>query len=316
MIVTVTANPSFDRTLRIDRLERGGVMRGEVLHNQAGGKGVNVSVALDRAGVATRALVIADPAELDGFRRHLDRPIGMEAVPTAGAIRTNLSVVEADGTTTKLNEPGPTAGPETAAALVSAVRSAASAGATWIVLAGSLPPGLDPAVLAEVIADARDAGASVAADVSGRSLEVAVGAGVDLVKPNLGELATLAGHDLTDLAAVEQACLRLLDGGVGSVLCSLGADGAFLCGSDGVSAGEAPTSEVRNTVGAGDSMLAGYLAAEHGGADRLDRLRTGLAWGRAAVRSSGTGGVPDDDDLAAATVTTSPDRTRRVEIHR
>ena len=110
MIVTVTPNPSIDRTLEIDRLERGALIRAKRSTAEAAGKGVNVSCALTTQGIAT---VAALPLAEDSAATYLGLLAGatpIAPVPIAGSIRTNVSLVEADGTVTKVNEPGPALG--------------------------------------------------------------------------------------------------------------------------------------------------------------------------------------------------------------
>jgi len=131
VIVTVTPNPSIDRTLEIDRLERGALVRARRSTAEAAGKGVNVSCALAAQGVATVAVLPLAEYSAATYLRLLGNATRVAAVPIAGSIRTNVSVVEADGTLTKLNEPGP----ELTSDDVDAILVAAStvADATWIV---------------------------------------------------------------------------------------------------------------------------------------------------------------------------------------
>lgn len=308
MIVTVTLNPSLDRTLALPVLTRGAVLRATAAVVDPGGKGVNVSRSLAAHGADTRAVLPVGGADGQALAALLAAAgVDADLVPVAGATRSNVTVVEPDGTTTKLNAPGPALAADELAAVLAAALAQLRPG-DWLVLAGSLPPGVPAGVVATLGAAVRDAGASYAVDSSGDPLRAALGARAALVKPNREELAELVGVPLATVGEVAAACHGLLERGVGSVLCSLGADGALLVDGDGVLLGRGPVVPVVNTVGAGDNLLAGFLFAGGRGAAAL---RTGIAWATAAVATSGTG-VPAAADLRPDDVTLTdrldPDR--------
>ena len=293
MILTLTANPSVDHTVRLGgKLARGSVIRAEASASQAGGKGVNISRAAIGAGVPTLAIVPApegDPfvAELatDGIPCH---PVGPASSP-----RGNITITEPDGTTTKLNLPGPTASPALLEELAATVESHAR-DASWIVLAGSLPPGAPEEWYASLLARlARLDGVRTAVDTSEGPL-AAVVASLDqaapaLLKPNAEELAvatgTAPGHDP---AAAALAARALLDRGLGACLVTLGGDGAVLVTPDGAWHADPPPTTVVSTVGAGDSSLFGYLLADLRGLPAPERLRLAVAYGSAAAGLPGT----------------------------
>ena len=140
MIITLTANPSHDRTVALaDTLQRGAVQRAASVISQAGGKGVNISRAAVAAGARTLAVIPAGTDDPFVLELHA-AGIPCEAVPTSGPPRVNLTISEPDGTTTKLNSPGPHLDAEAAGRLRD-VLVARAAEASWVVLAGSLPPG-------------------------------------------------------------------------------------------------------------------------------------------------------------------------------
>lgn len=143
MIITLTANPSIDRTETLDApLTRGGVHRVGSVTVQAAGKGVNVARVIHEAGVPVLALLPAMPG--DPMLQALDQVgLAYRTVAMNGRVRTNLTLTEPDGTTTKINEPGPELDGETVAALAGLVEQN-SAGADWAVLSGSLPQGCRP----------------------------------------------------------------------------------------------------------------------------------------------------------------------------
>ena len=286
MIVTLTANPSVDRTLEIPTLARGEVVRATAARVHPGGKGVNVARALMANGIPARAVLPSGGGEGDQLLDLL-AALGVDvvAVPIAEPIRENVTAVEPDGTVTKLNAPGPRLSPAEAEALVEATVEAAR-GADWVALCGALPPGAPEDLYAGLVAKLRAAGVRVAVDTSGSALEVSVDACPDLVKPNAQELGEAVGYPMRTLGDVLEGALRFLDRGVGQVLVSLGGDGAVSVSDAVALRAWTPPIVPRSTVGAGDAALAGFLAA--GGA-MPEALRAAVAWGAAAVQLPGTG---------------------------
>jgi 1-phosphofructokinase len=306
MIVTLTVNPSVDRTIAVAELVRGGVNRATSSRVDPGGKGINVSRALAGSGVATRAVVAIGGAQGRRLAALLAQVrVDVVAVPIRHPIRSNVTVVEPDGTTTKLNEPGARLTPQEVTRLLAAVRSAA-AGADWLVAGGSLPPGV-PATFYGDLARAVGGQARVAVDTSGPALALALPGRPALVKPNADELAEYAGEHPRTLADVVAACRRMRADGAAAVLASLGVDGAVLAEGDAVWHARAPSAVPVSSVGAGDALLAGFLAA---GGRGPDALVTAVAWGTAAVGLPGSG-MPGPADVHREEVilTPAPDLT-------
>ena len=300
----------MDRTVEVEALARGEVMRALGVRVDPGGKGINVSRALASHGIPTRAVITLGGAEGEHLLALL-RDTGIEIVPVRieGAIRSNITVVEPDGTTTKINEPGAHVSAEEVAAVLAAVRDAVRS-AEWLVASGSLPPGMPASVYADLIHGLAGSGTKVAVDTSGPALETVIAAGPTLVKPNRDELAEVTGLRLLTTADVIEAACRLRDLGARAVLASLGADGAILVDDDGAIHGQTPALAPLSSVGAGDAMLAGFLAAGGTGADALIE---GLAWGAAAVRQPGSG-MPSPADIDRSAVRLERLPVRRHEL--
>ncbi|MDW8809817.1 1-phosphofructokinase [Streptomyces scabiei] len=301
MILTVTPNPSLDRTYEIPSLDRGEVIRATGERMDPGGKGVNVSRAVAAAGRRTVAVLplggapgalVADLLDAQG--------IEVARVPVAGATRSNIALAEADGVLTKINAPGPELSATERELLLEAVR-ARSADASWIACCGSLPRGLDPSWYAELVARAHAAGARIALDTSGPALLAALRERPDVVKPNAEELAEAVGRPLATVGDAVKAAEELRERGAGVVLASLGADGQLLVDAWGAWFGTARVDAVRSNVGAGDSSLAGFLVA---GGHGPEALASAVAHGAAAVQLPGSVmPTPRDLDPAAVTVT-------------
>lgn len=310
MIVTFTANPSLDRTVALPGpLERGEVQRAVSVSQESGGKGVNVSRALVASGLESLAVLPgadSDPV-LAGLR---ESGVPFVSLPINEPLRTNVALTEPGGVTTKINEPGPLLGADQQEALLKLLLES-SRGASWVVLAGSLPPGFPADFYATVARRLRSAGNGnaprIAVDSSGAPLAAAVsndeaadGSGKpDLLKPNAEELAELAAaagfaspataDELeADPAAAAAAAAAGVRSGVGAVLATLGSKGAVLVTADGAWLATHPPVAAVSTVGAGDSALAGYLLAHGQGAAPADCLRQAVAHGAAAASLPGS----------------------------
>jgi 1-phosphofructokinase len=309
VITTVTLNPSLDRTLLVAELTRGEVLRADATRDDPGGKGVNVARALATHGEHPVAVLPAGGSIGRALVAQLQESgVDVDPVAIVGSTRTNITIVEPDGVTTKLNEPGPLLSADEIDGVLEAVSRRAAEGG-WVVVGGSLPPGVEAGVVTMVIEAAHDAGAAVALDTSGEALRVGLKGRPDLVKPNVEELLQVVGGDAHTFGDVVDACHRMRAMGAQQVLCSLGADGALLVTESNVWHATAPSVEVRNTVGAGDALLAGFLFAVGGGP--VQSLRVGVAWAAAAVRTPGTGvPLPELVDVASALVTDVPDTSR------
>lgn len=266
----------------VSSLERGSVHRAERNWTEPAGKGVNISRALAANSIATQAVLPVGGANGDELCRLLEAGgVAFIPVPISGAVRSNVSVVETDGTVTKLNESGPTLSPEEESDLIEATVAASSTG-DWVAATGSLAPGMTDDFYARLAKRLGVSGVEVAIDTSGPALREALSGGPGLVKPNRHELSELVGRPLRTLGEVVEAAKEARRQGAGQVLVSLGPDGAVLIDDAEIIHGEVSVVELNNTVGAGDALLAGFLA---GGARGGASLANALAWARAAVRS-------------------------------
>ena len=325
MILTLTPNPSLDRTVPLPGpLQRGAVQRLTGVVMEPGGKGVNVARVLSNAGrAATTVLPAAENDPILTALGALELPgLTVRSVPVAGPARINTAVTEPDGTTTKLNELGAGLSQEEIDAVEHALLetlplTGASSGTSphhWAVLSGSLPPGAPVRWYARLVGLLREVapGLRIAVDTSDEPLAALAaelpGSAPDLIKPNGEELGQLAGLPAERAMALEEGAVqgdygpvvdaaRLLVGlGLGAVMVTLGPAGAVLVTADGAWHATAPEVPVVSTVGAGDSSVAGYILADVNGGDETERLRTAMAYGSAAASLPGTT-LPTPADL-------------------
>lgn len=316
MIVTFTPNPSLDRTACLPvRLARGGVQRLADLTSEPGGKGVNVARAAHLAGHDVLAVLPA-PRHDPILAALTERGVPCRNVEVPHFVRTNLTLTEPDGTTTKLNEPGSVLSEGDATRLLDVLVEVA-ADAAWVVLAGSLPPGAPPDWYAELVRALRPLHVKIAVDTSdgplARLAEAFDDAAPDLLKPNSEELAQLTGGDPEQLEAtakagdpgpVIEAARSLQARGITNVLATLGGAGAVLVTADGAWHAAAPAITVKSTVGAGDSSVAGFILAAVAGGTPEQCLARAVAYGSAAASLAGTAlPRPEDADPDAVVVT-------------
>ncbi|WP_159808100.1 1-phosphofructokinase [Cellulomonas citrea] len=300
MIVTLTPNPSVDRALDVAQLEVGEVNRAHATHIDAGGKGINVSRALVAQGLDTVAVLPVGGRDGDLLVRLLaDQHVVARPVGVAGETRTNITLVESTGVTTKVNAPGPTLSPAEVDALLGAVEELLAERPEVLVAAGSLPAGAGEAFFARLTGLAARYRVPVALDTSGVPLARAVrGGGLQVIKPNEDELGELVGRQLVTVGDAVRAARDVIAMGTESVLISLGGHGALLVDAERTWWAGGPALVPASTVGAGDTTLAGYLGAD---GDPGHRLVTAVAWGRAAVLLPGTA-VPTPEQIDASTV--------------
>ncbi|GAB4563997.1 MAG: 1-phosphofructokinase [Anaerolineae bacterium] len=299
MIVTVTLNPSLDKTLRVERLRRGELNRVEVERLDWGGKGFNVSRALLALGVPSIAIGVmaggVGRALADGLA---GLGLELDLIWVSGETRSNITLHETgDDVYTKINEPGPTLRAEDVDAIVDRVEQRARPGDIWV-FSGSLPPGAPADLYARLIAVVQEAGARAVLDTSGPALAAGVAARPALVKPNLEEMASLTARPLSGLKDQVDALRELLGRGVGNVALTMGADGALIAAEGLVVRAFLPTPVRGSPIGAGDAFVAGWVHAWGNGWDLEERARWAVACGAAAAAHEGTGVGTREEVLA------------------
>ena len=288
MIYTLTLNPALDYILRLPVLREGETNRAASAELQFGGKGVNVSQVLAELGVESTALGFAAGFTGDALAAYLsERGVRSDFVRLPeGLTRINikLKTPEGDHPETEINAAGPAIPAHCAEALLAKLDSLAEGDV--LVLAGSIPPSLPRNTYRAVMERLDGRGVRFVVDAEGAVLTETLPRRPFLVKPNRAELEGIAGRPLPTDADLRNAAAELQRAGARNVLVSLGSDGAMLLDADGgyhrVPA--LPVTPV-NTVGAGDSMVAGFLAGLDRGYDYALKLAT--ACGGATAGSKG-----------------------------
>lgn len=288
-IVTLTLNPALDVSTSVAAVVPAHKLRCDRPAREPGGGGINVARVAERLGepaLAVLPLGGSPGARVDELLR--SEPMETRIVPIAGETRESMSIMEENtGSQYRFVLPGPTLSVEEVEACKHATIEAAT-GCRCLVVSGSMPDGVDPAIFGDLVGALPDT--MVIVDTSGSALRAALQSGAYLVKPSARELSNLVGRPLLDEAEIEVAARELAAATpVEVVVASIGAGGAIVVTSDGQSARlRAPTVQVRSAVGAGDSMVAGMAVGISRGLDLEDAVALGVAAGTAAVLTDGT----------------------------
>lgn len=289
-VVTVTLNPALDLTAEVDELVPYRKLRGRLVGHDPGGGGVNVARVLLRFGVPVLAVAPLGGTSGEALMAELEREgVAVHRIDTDVETRRSVTLwvhttrehfrILVDGEA--LEEPA-------WRACLDAV--AAAERPAFVVLSGSLPPGVPLEVVRAFAQRARDLGARFVCDSSGPALAAAVDAGADLVKPSVRELRDLvAPEEPLDGFDHRAAARRAVALGARVVVVSLGADGACVAAADGTEAEFAsPAVDVLSSVGAGDSMVAGILLGLLESRPLAAAVRLGVAAGAATCLEHGT----------------------------
>lgn len=289
-ITTITLNPAIDQTLSVPNFTLSEVNRVQSFRYDAGGKGVNVAGFLADYGIQTMAtgFIGRDNSQLfENFFR--EKKIRDRFVRINGCTRTGIKVIDnALEQTTDINFPGLTPTSEDLLSLYQTIDEL-RVECTWFVIAGSVPAGIGADIYRTIVSDITQKGGHVALDTSGKGFELAVAGRPALVKPNIVELREYSGSPLTRVEEIIEAARGLLEGGVRTVVVSMGDKGALFIEKDEIVQAIAPNVPVKSTVGAGDAMLSGMVAGKIENRTLTACARLATAFATIAVSRIGAG---------------------------
>jgi 6-phosphofructokinase 2 len=289
MIYTITLNPALDRTIEIDGLKADDANRivGEARY--AGGKGIDCSRVIEELGGESTALGFIggyDGLELEG--RLINEGIICEFTRIGGQTRTNIIIVDhKKKTQIILNAAGPAITPAEIGLFFQKIRSLPSH-AEFVIVSGSVPPGVNPHIYAQIITALNEKGIKVALDADGDLLRYGCGAKPTVIKPNIHEFQRLTGITSTAPALIAKKAREIIAKGVSMCLISMGGKGILGVTHAAAIRAIPPPVKVVNHVGAGDSALAGFVVALTKGKDFREALIMAAAAGSAAVMNPGT----------------------------
>ena len=290
MILTVTLNTSIDKLYLMTGIRPETVMRVKEVHNTAGGKGLNVSRVAGKLGEEVTAAGFVGGFNGKYLESLIDTPLVRCAFTHVEAeTRSCINCWDlSDGKSTEYLEPGaPDTAEDVSRFLADFDRELPKADV--VTISGSIPEGAPEDIYCSLIRRCRQAGVPVLVDTSGSRLVSAVKEEPTFIKPNEDEIAELAGRTFAGRQETVRALMDLHDGGIPFVVLSLGADGALLACDGGVFHGKPPKITPRNTVGCGDSMVAGFAAGFARRLSLAETFRMALAVSAASALSLFTG---------------------------
>lgn len=286
-IITLTLSPAFDMHCS-----------GELVRNhenliqmdlcQAGGKGVNISRALVNVGCENTAVLLLGEENADSFLRSLSADgVCTKVVTVPGRIRENITIHTPDGKETRISFPGFAVEGGVLQQVTALLEDKLGVDAA-LTMTGRVPEGMEFAEVKTFLCRAADRGVKVVVDSRSFSVDDLLEVKPWLIKPNQEEISTYLDESIDTIEQAAQAAVRLHERGIANVMVSMGGLGAALACDAGVFRAEIPRVEVRSTIGAGDSSIAGFLAAAGEGADAAECLRRAVAFGSAACMVEGT----------------------------
>uniref|UniRef100_A0A7C5PMS6 1-phosphofructokinase n=1 Tax=Thermodesulfobium narugense TaxID=184064 RepID=A0A7C5PMS6_9BACT len=304
MIYTVTLNPALDRQIWVEDIKYDESNRIIKEATYAGGKGIDVSRVLANFGADNVALGFVggfSGEELEG--RLLNDGVRCNFTYISANTRTNIILNdEKTKSQTLFNAIGPEVQPQDLMRLIKQIQNLPNP--EYIIISGSLPVGVQPAFYNKLIDTSKEVGAIVVFDTDGRAMKVGLSSKPHIIKPNIHELERLVDKKLKDINEIAQEARTICNKGINIVLVSMGAKGMLCVSSKEEYWACPPPVEVQNTIGAGDSSVAGFVLALKEGKSLKDALAFAVAAGTATTTRPGTAVcLPEDVELIYKNVT-------------
>lgn len=293
-IITLTLNPAFDLHCRADGFMPYRESFVELTEREAGGKGVNISRALQRNGRQSRAVIISGRENGAEFCEMLRRDsLSVEAFACSGRIRENLTLHESKNPETRISFGGFSVDSEAKEWLARIIGQCDNE--SIITLTGSIPKGITAKEILGMLSVAKEKGAKIVIDSRSVALSEILSFKPWLIKPNQGEIEAYVGKSIENIDSAAKVARELFSLGIENVMISLGDKGAVLASESGTFYAKAPIVNVLSTVGAGDSTISGFLDGFLRGESRSGCLVRAVAFGTAACMRDGTRPpIPED----------------------
>jgi 1-phosphofructokinase len=282
MIYTITVNPSIDYVMQVEDFLEGKVNRAETTMYYPGGKGINVSRVLKRLGTDTTALGF-----IAGFtgnfikEKLMDEQVAVQLIEVEGNSRINVKLKVSQET--EINGTGPVVDEGAVDRLLKQLDHLKST--DYVVLAGSIPNTVPSTIYQTIMNKCKEHDAKVVVDTGGAALKELLEYQPFLIKPNHHELGDLFGVTISSKEEAIHYAEKVHEQGVQNIVVSMAGDGALLYSNEGVFVAQAPKGVVKNSVGAGDSLVAGFLAGFIKNNDAKEALKNGIATGSATAFS-------------------------------
>ncbi|MBQ7292982.1 MAG: 1-phosphofructokinase family hexose kinase [Clostridia bacterium] len=287
-IITVTLSPAIDVHCQSDFFLAERENFAEITSRDAGGKGVNISRALKAFDIPNVAVVAVGEKNADSFLSSLCTDgINCEAIWTEGLIRENITIHPTGAKETRLSFSGFSGSDALVDDIEAHINGIADKGDV-IAIAGSIPKGISIERVKALVMSFKAKGAKLVIDSRSFTASDVIECAPFLIKPNEQEIAAYTDRSVTTLEEAERAAEDIRQKGVENVMISLGSLGAVLASCDGIFSAKAPLITALSTIGAGDSSIAGFLAAYSEGKSYAECLKTAVAYGSAACLTEGT----------------------------
>lgn len=297
LIYTITLNPALDRTLWVEEIRPDDSNRIKKEERFAGGKGIDVSRVLTMLGIASTALGFVGGftgEELEG--RLLNEGISCDFIRISGETRTNIIMNDMrTGVQSVFGASGPVIEPYELMRIIHKVEGLEHP--EMVIISGSIPPGVHPKIYRKLTEIAKNRNAKIVLDADGEALAEGTRGLPDLIKPNIHELSRLVGDTLKDMDDVISAARSVQKKGIRNVMVSMGPRGLLLIGENKSYHASHPEVEVKNTIGAGDSAVAGFVYGMVEGKSVKESLVYAVAAGTATTLMPGTALCYKDDFL-------------------
>lgn len=287
LILTVTINPSVDRNIEVDRLvfeDRAYILSRS---DSAGGRGMNASRVLHSFGAKTLAIVTSggvNGPRLEKLAAKSGFPV--KVVPIHNEIRVNLTITDKQGLAIRLNERGPMITPEELTRVENVVAKRLES-ASWLMLCGSIPPGVSSDFYTKLIHMARERKVKTMLDTDGDALRHGIEAAPTIVSPNQPEAERLLNRALITRAQFLEAAARIKAMGAEAVMLSLGGRGVVAVNENQLLEVIPPRIDVVSPLGAGDALAAAYVWAATKKKEFAERVRWAVAAGTASAMQPG-----------------------------
>ena len=289
MIITVTMNPAIDKTVEIEQLVPNGLNRIQKVEYDAGGKGINVSKTIHELGGESLAMGFLGGNAGKTIENVLTSwNIQHDFIWVEGETRTNTKVFEKSGGVTELNEPGPVINEAQVEELIQKICEHTD-NETLVVLAGSIPAGVDKNIYAAITESVHEKGGSVLMDADGELFRNALKASPDIIKPNQVELEEYIGADYRlSMGELKALAEKFQNNGIKTVAISMGKGGAMIVRDKFVARCPALSVKAHSTVGAGDAMVAALAYSWDKKLGNEETVRLCMATSAGAVTTVGT----------------------------
>lgn len=291
MVYTITLNPAFDVHAYTEKVIIDSENSIELISKDAGGKGVNISTALDSASIENKALIILGKENSSEFKAHLNLKNTL-FIEVDGRIRENLTI-HTDNKETRISYKGFHLNDN----ILNEIRNLLDIKANDIVtFTGSIPDGITKEATIDFLLELKKCGARLVIDSKSITMDELYLIQPWLIKPNEEEISAYFDKNINELTKAMECAIKIKEKGIDNVIISMGSKGAILASNQGEYSVTPPLIKAVSTIGAGDSMIAGFIYGESKELQKIDSFKYGISFGTAACLTQGTN-PPSFDEI-------------------